>query len=239
VWPRQRPGEHLRLRWFGNFAIWAVNVGLIWSLFPLLNVGVALFAAERGFGLLNVVRVPPLLGFVAGLLVMDLAKYVEHLTLHRLPWLWRIHRMHHSDVEFDVSLGFRFHPIEGVLSTSFSFAVIALGGLPVSAVTAWSVIVLANTAFTHGNVRMPRRLDQALRLVTVTPDMHRVHHSIVVEESGRNLGSLFPWWDRLFGTYVAAPAGGLDAMRIGVEDFTDEKHLMLHWMLAHPFLPTR
>src|SRR5262245_29705684 len=177
--PRQRPGEHLRLRWISNFAIWALNVGLIWSLFPLLGVGVALFATERGFGVLNVVHLPPLLGFVAGLLALDFAKYVEHLTLHRIPWLWRLHRMHHSDVEYDVSLGFRFHPIEGVLSTGFSFAVIALGGLPTSAVAAWSVITLANTAFTHGNVRMPRILDRVLRWITITPDMHRVHHSIV------------------------------------------------------------
>jgi sterol desaturase/sphingolipid hydroxylase (fatty acid hydroxylase superfamily) len=238
MWPRRRPGDHLRLRWFSNFAVWALNLGLVRSVFPLLGVGVALLAAERGVGFLNVVRVPPVLGSVVAVLVLDIAKYVEHLGFHRVALLWRIHRMHHTDVEFDVSLGFRFHPLEAVLSTGWTLAVIGLMGLPAPAVAAWHVALLANATFAHGNVRMPHVLDHILRLIVVTPDMHRVHHSVVSQESGSNLGSLFPWWDRLLGTYVAAPAGGLDAMRIGVEEYSDRKHLALHWMLAHPFLRT-
>jgi sterol desaturase/sphingolipid hydroxylase (fatty acid hydroxylase superfamily) len=215
-----------------------MSLMLVRSLFPLLGVGVAVLAAERGVGLLNVVPVPAALGWVATVLVLDVAKYVEHLAFHRVALLWRVHRMHHTDTDFDFTVGLRFHPLEAVLSTCWTLGVIGLLGLPAAAVAVWHVALLTNAAFAHGNVRMPRALDRVLRLVTVTPDMHRVHHSAVWRESGSNLGSLFPWWDRLFGTYVAAPAAGLDAMQIGLEEFRDRKHLMLPWMLAQPFLGT-
>ena len=209
------------------------------ALFPLVGGGVAIVAAKHGFGLFNVVSLPGAVTAVTAFLVLDLAKYAEHWAFHRVGFLWRVHRMHHTDVDFDVTLGLRFHPIETVLSTCWSVSVIGLLGLPPAAVAAWHVAVLANAAFAHGNVRMPGALDRALRLVTVTPDVHRVHHSAAGEESGSNLGSLFPWWDRMLGTYVAAPAAGIDAMRTGIDDYRDAKHQTLPWMLAHPFLPTQ
>jgi sterol desaturase/sphingolipid hydroxylase (fatty acid hydroxylase superfamily) len=238
VWPRRRPGDQLRVRWLSNLGIWAMNVVLVRSLFPLLGVGVAVLATEHRFGLLHIVAVPTAVGWIATALALDFAKYLEHLSFHRIGLLWRIHRMHHVDVDFDVTVGFRFHPIEAVLSIGWTLAVIALLGLPASAVAVWQLALLANATFAHANVRMPRALDRVLRLMTVTPDMHRVHHSAVWRESGSNLGSVFPWWDRVFGTYIAAPRDGLEAMQIGLEEFRDPKHLRLHWMLAHPFLRT-
>jgi len=237
MWPRRRPGEHMRLRWISNVEVWALSVGLTQALFPpLLGVSVSLVAADRGFGLFNAIQSPAILGWIVTALALDVAKYAEHRAFHRVGLLWRIHRMHHTDVEFDVTLGLRFHPIEAVLSTGFTLAVIGVLGLPAPAVATWHVVALVNGAFAHGNVRMPRTIDRILRVVTVTPDMHRIHHSAVPVESGRNLGSVFPWWDHLFRTYVAEPAAGLDAMRIGVEEFAARKHLTLPWMLAHPFL---
>ena len=219
--------------------MWLLGFGVVRALFPLVGGGVAIVAAQHGFGLLNVVSLPGAVTAVAAILLLDVAKYAEHRTFHRVRLLWRVHRMHHTDVDFDVTLGLRFHPIEVVLSTCWSVSVIGLLGLPVAAVAIWHVVLLANAAFAHGNVRMPGGLDRALRLVTVTPDMHRVHHSAAGEESGSNLGSLFPWWDWMLGTYVAAPAAGIDAMRTGIDDYRHAKHQTLPWMLAHPFLPTR
>jgi sterol desaturase/sphingolipid hydroxylase (fatty acid hydroxylase superfamily) len=234
--PRRRPGDHLRLRWFGNFSIWVIGLVLVHATLALLGVGVATLGTKHSVGLLNILHVPHALGWAATLLALDFVKYAEHLGMHRVPLLWRLHRMHHTDVDFDVTVGFRFHPIETVFSTCWTLGVIVLLGAPASAVAAWHAAMLVNAAFAHGNVRMPGALDRVIRLVTVTPDMHRVHHSTDARENGRNLGSLLPWWDRLLGTYVAAPAGFLDAMQIGLDEFRARKHLTLPWMLAHPFL---
>ena len=180
--------------------------------------------------------VPPVLAAIASVLALDFAKYLEHLTMHRVPLFWRVHRMHHTDVDFDISVGFRFHPIEALISATWSLTVITLLGAPALAVVVWHAALLVNATFAHGNVRMPAGLDGVIRTITVTPDMHRVHHSMDEHESGRNLGSLLPWWDRLLGTYVASPSAGLEAMQIGVEGFQERKHLTLPWMLIHPFL---
>lgn len=237
--PRRPPGRYLRRRWFSNLAILVLSLVLIRSLFPLLGVGMAILAAERGIGLLNIVHLPTALAWVITLLVLDLGRYIEHLALHRVPLLWRVHRTHHTDMDFDVTVGFRFHPIESVLFTCWPLGVIALLGLPASGVVMWQVALLINSVFSHANVRMAGSLDRVIRLVAVTPDMHRVHHSTDARESESNLGSLFPWWDRLFGTYVTLPASKLETMPIGVAALQDPKYLSLHWMLALPFLPDR
>jgi sterol desaturase/sphingolipid hydroxylase (fatty acid hydroxylase superfamily) len=236
VMPRRPPGGALRQRWFSNLAICVLNVIAVRALMPLLAVGMAALAAERGTGLLNVIHTPLAVGWIVSPLVLDFCKYFEHRALHRFSVLWRVHRVHHTDQDFDVTVGLRFHPIEALLFACWPLGVIGLLGLPVSGVAAWHLAGLVNAAFSHANVRIPERLDRAIRLVTVTPDMHRIHHSAVAREGNSNLGNLFPWWDQLFGTYIVAPHGGLDAMPIGVAEFRDPKHLSLPWMLVHPFL---
>ena len=235
--PRQRPNADLRVRWFNNVTIGAINMALVRALFPFLGIGVAVVAADHGFGLFNVVSLPAAIAVAASVLVLDAAKYLEHLAFHRLAFLWPIHRMHHSDQDFDFTVGFRFHPAEALLSTGWSLLTIALLGAPSAGVAVWQLAALGSAAFAHANVSIPSTLDRVLRLVIVTPDLHRVHHSSVQRESGSNLGSLFSWWDRLAGTHVRAPEAGLDGMRIGLDEFRVRKHLTLPWMLLHPLLP--
>ena len=236
VAPRRQPDAQLRLRWLSNIVIWVAGLVAVYGAGALLGISVATFGTQHTIGLFNIVRVPFALACVISVLALDFGKYLEHRVMHRVPLLWRIHRMHHTDVDFDITVGFRFHPIEALISAAWSVSLIILLGAPATAVVVWHAALLVNAAFAHGNVRMPGALDGVIRLITVTPDMHRVHHSIDERESGQNLGSLLPWWDRLLGTYVAAPAAGLDTMQTGVEGFRDPKHLQLHWMLAHPFL---
>lgn len=234
--PRRRPNMDLRIRWLGNLTMLVMDQALIRSLFPLFAVGVSVLAADRSFGLFNVLRVPAPIAVAVSVFALDVAKYLEHLAFHRMAILWPIHRMHHTDLDFDFTVGFRFHPAEAVLSNAWTLVVVATLGVPAAGVVIWQVALMGNTVFAHANARMPRRLDRALRLLTVTPDMHRLHHSVVQRENASNLGSLFPWWDRLLGTYVDAPEAGLDAMRIGLDEFPERKHLMLPWMLLHPLL---
>src|SRR5262245_58151622 len=235
--PRRLPGQDLRRRWLRNLGIWAINVVLVRSLFPVLGIGTAILAAQHGIGLLNLFPVPGTIGVTLTVLLLDLAKYIEHRAFHHLAFLWRVHRMHHTDVDFDFTVGFRFHPIEAVLSVAWTFTVIALLGPAPAGVAIWQTALLINGVFAHANARMPGGLDRAIRLFTVTPDMHRVHHSTVWQESASNLGSVFPWWDRLFGTYIASPKGGLVGMHVGIEEFRERRYLTLPGMLLHPVRP--
>jgi sterol desaturase/sphingolipid hydroxylase (fatty acid hydroxylase superfamily) len=234
--PRRRLTASLRARWTGNFAIYLVSNALLRVLFPGLAVGVSAFASERGWGLFNQLEAPFWPVVAATVLVIDLGRYVLHWALHAVPILWRVHGMHHSDPDYDLTTGLRFHPFETVLYFGGSFGLIALIGAPVAAVLASEAILAISGPFVHGNVRLPARADAVLRFVFVTPDMHRVHHSIDRRESFSNFSSVFSWWDRLFGTYVAQPAAGHLGMRIGLDGFQDPKHLKIGWMLAHPFL---
>jgi sterol desaturase/sphingolipid hydroxylase (fatty acid hydroxylase superfamily) len=222
-------------RWPNNLGVVAVNTLLVRILFPTTAVGLALLAQSRGFGLFNVITLPAWAGIVASVVILDLAIYLQHVLFHAVPALWRLHRMHHADLEFDVSTGLRFHPIEILLSMLIKFAVVAALGASPLAVLIFELLLSATSMFNHGNVRIPSGIDRVLRWLVVTPDMHRVHHSIRSPETNSNFGFNLPWWDRLFGTYRPQPAAGHEAMTIGIEQFRDARELGLDRMLLQPF----
>lgn len=233
--PRRRQAIRRRGRWPSNLGIVVLDTLLVRLLFPVAAVGVALLAETRGFGLLHVLEVPAWLGFVVSVLLLDLTIYFQHVLFHAVPALWRVHRMHHADLEFDVTTGARFHPLEIVLSMAIKLGVVAALGTPAVGVVVFEVLLNATSMFNHGNVRIPGRVDAVLRWLIVTPDMHRIHHSIVPRETNSNFGFNVPWWDRLFGTYRAHPAAGHEGMTIGIEQFRNSRELWLDRMLVQPF----
>ena len=202
---------------------------------PTGAVGFALFAEAHGLGLFNVVAMPAWVEMVLALLTLDLAIYLQHRLFHYAPVLWRLHRMHHADLEVDVTTGARFHPIEILLSLGIKFVVIVPLGLSPLAVLLFEIGLNATSMFNHSNVRVSPAIERVLRCLVVTPDMHRVHHSVVRRETDSNFGFNFPWWDRLFGTYRAQPEAGHDDMTIGIEQFREPSELRLDRMLTQPF----
>ena len=234
--PRRARSVSRWLRWPSNFAIVACNTIVLRLFFPAAAAGMAWLAQERGWGLFNNLEVPAALAIVASVIVLDLFIYLQHVMFHAVPALWRLHRMHHADLDFDVTTGARFHPIEIVLSMAIKLAAVAVLGAPAVAVVIFEVLLNATAMFNHGNLRLPEGVDRFLRLVVVTPDMHRVHHSIVPAEANSNFGFNLPWWDRLLGTYRAQPAAGHEAMTIGIEQFRTPKDLRLDRLLVQPFL---
>ena len=234
--PRRRPGETLALRWFGNVAIWILDTIVVRAIFPVGTIAWAVFCAERGWGVLHAVGAPASVGLVVTLIGLDFVNYSQHYLLHRIPVLWRLHRTHHSDAEYDFTTGLRFHPVETIFTTSLQFGAIFLLGAAPLAVFTVQIVFLAISFIEHGNLRIPAGLDRLVRLVVVTPDMHRIHHSQAAGESQSNFSNLFSWWDRLFGTYLQAPAAGHEGIVFGLPEFTERKHATLPWMLAQPFL---
>jgi sterol desaturase/sphingolipid hydroxylase (fatty acid hydroxylase superfamily) len=222
-------------RWPSNLGILAVDAVAVRLLVPTAAAGVALLAAERGFGLFHLIAWPSWLAGLIGFVVLDLVIYGQHVIFHRVPWLWRLHRMHHADLDIDVTTGVRFHPFEILLSLLIKIAIVALFGIPAIAVVAFEVVLNATSMFNHSNASMPRWLDRVVRLIVVTPDMHRVHHSVVRAETDSNFGFNLPWWDRLFGTYRAEPAAGHDGVTIGLPVFRDRGELRLDRLLTQPF----
>jgi sterol desaturase/sphingolipid hydroxylase (fatty acid hydroxylase superfamily) len=233
--PRRKQAIGRGWRWPNNLGVVAANTLLVRILFPTTAVGLALLAQTGGFGLFNVIAAPAWIGVAASVVILDLAIYLQHVLFHAVPALWRLHRMHHADLEFDVSTGLRFHPIEILLSMLIKFAVVAALGAPALSVLIFEVLLNASSMFNHANIRIPLGIDRILRWLVVTPDMHRVHHSILARETNSNFGFNLPWWDRLFGTYRAQPAAGHEAMTIGIEQFRDPRELWLDRMLAQPF----
>ena len=211
-----------------------LDAALVRLLFPVVAVGLAVMAAENGWGLFNIVDVPGWVAVLVSLLVLDLAIYLQHVMFHAVPALWRLHRMHHADLEFDVTTGLRFHPVEILLSMAIKLAVVMALGPPAVAVLVFEVLLNGSAMFNHSNVRLPERVDALLRLVIVTPDMHRVHHSILPSETNSNFGFNVPWWDRLLGTYRAQPRAGHEGMTIGIEQFRTRRDLWLDRMLVQP-----
>ncbi|MGE0558470.1 MAG: sterol desaturase family protein [Burkholderiales bacterium] len=223
-------------RWFANLGILFLNVALVRWILPAAAVGIALVAEERGVGLLQLVEWPLWLKIVAAVLALDLAIYLQHVMFHAVPLLWRLHRMHHADLDFDVTTGTRFHPVEMLLSMGIKAAAIFVIGAPVAAVLIFEILLNLAAMFNHSNIRVPAALDVVLRLFVVTPDMHRIHHSLDAGETNSNFGFNLPWWDRLFGTYRAQPRLGHDQMVIGTPAFRDEKQCAtLGGMLVMPF----
>jgi sterol desaturase/sphingolipid hydroxylase (fatty acid hydroxylase superfamily) len=223
-----------RLRWPSNLGIVVLNTVLVRALFPVFPVGVAAIAEARGWGLFTYLDAPGWLAFAGSVVILDLAIYGQHVMFHKVPILWRLHRMHHADTAIDVTTGARFHPVEIALSLVIKMAVVAAIGAPPAAVVVFEVVLNATAMFNHANLRLPAGVDWVLRLAIVTPDMHRVHHSTVRQETDSNYGFNVPWWDRLFGTYIAQPAAGHDGMTIGLEIFRTSLDQRLDKMLLQP-----
>jgi len=225
------------LRWSNNLALVFLNSFILRLLFPAAAVGMATFASEQGWGLFNYFETPLLVAAIISVIVMDAIIYLQHVMVHAVPALWRLHRVHHADPDFDVTTGARFHPIEIILSMLIKFAVIVVLGPPVVAVIVFEVLLNATAMFNHSNVRLNLSIDKFLRLFVVTPDMHRVHHSVEADETNSNFGFNLPWWDRLFGTYRAQPRAGHEAMTIGIHQYNrPEQVTWLHKMLLLPFI---
>jgi sterol desaturase/sphingolipid hydroxylase (fatty acid hydroxylase superfamily) len=232
--PRRRGEAQRKRRWPGNLGMMMLDTLLVRILFPTAAVGVALAAEADGVGLLNQLALPSWLAVLLAIVALDLIIYAQHVLFHAAPWLWRLHRVHHSDVAVDVTTGLRFHPVEILLSMLIKLgAVIALGA-PALAVMLFEIILNATSMFSHSNIRLPAALDRVVRALLVTPDMHRVHHSIVARETGSNFGFNLAIWDRLFGTYRARPAAGHEAMTLGLPAFRGAGESRLDRMLWQP-----
>lgn len=233
--PCRSRGHSRWFRWPANLGIVVLNIVLLRAVVPMAAVGLALYVQESGWGLLNQISIPYGLVVLLSVVVLDLIIYLQHVLFHAVPVLWRLHRMHHADLDFDVTTGARFHPVEIFLSMGIKMVVILALGPPALAVLLFEVLLNASAMFNHGNIRLPVKLDSVLRWLLVTPDMHRVHHSVIPSETNSNFGFALPWWDRLFGTYQDQPVEGHSGMTIGLEIFRDSKDLRLDQMLLQPF----
>jgi sterol desaturase/sphingolipid hydroxylase (fatty acid hydroxylase superfamily) len=234
--PRRPLTTSKRVRWFANLGIIFLNPLSVRILFPVLPFGMALLASERGWGLFNQVNLPFWLEVAAGALLLDFTIYLQHVLHHALPLLWRLHMMHHADLDFDVTTGLRFHPIEIIISMAIKLGTVVALGPPALAVLIFEVALNSTAMFNHSNIHVPEGLDRVLRLLVVTPDMHRVHHSVIIRETNSNYGFCLPWWDRLLGTYQNQPAKGHEGMTIGLSQFRDPGRLTLPSLLVLPFV---
>jgi len=232
----RRKRLHTRLRrWTSNLGVVVLNTLAVRFIFPVAAVGVAVLAEKNGWGLFNALAWPLWVKVILAVAILDLVIYLQHVLVHAVPALWRLHRMHHADLDYDVTTGARFHPIEIIFSMVIKLTVVSALGAPPVAVIVFEVLLNATAMFNHANFHLPVCIDRWLRLIVVTPDMHRVHHSIVVQETNSNFGFNLPWWDRIFGTYRDQPAAGHDDMTIGIEQFRTEADLRLDQMLIQPF----
>ena len=223
-------------RWLTNLSMVVLSSLAVRVVFPLAAVGTAAWAASNGYGLLPTLGIPPVAAGIIAFFVLDFAVWFEHLLSHKIPLLWRIHRMHHADTGFDLTTALRFHPLEIVLSMFWKAAIVVALGAPPVAVLVFEIVLNGAAMFNHANIKLPLAFDRLLRLAIVTPDMHRVHHSVIRAETHSNYGFNLSIWDRLFGTYVAQPASGHDRMEIGNKDWRDERPANLWWALKLPFL---
>ena len=234
--PRRQLTEAKGKRWLNNIGLVMLNTLLVRVLFPTVAVGMAHYATQQGWGMLNLLDWPYWLTVVFAVVILDAAIYLQHVMFHAIPAFWRLHRVHHADLDFDVTTGARFHPVEIVLSMLIKFAVIILLGPPLLAVMIFEVLLNATAMFNHGNIRLPLPLDRVIRWLIVTPDMHRVHHSHLEHETNSNFGFNLSLWDRLFGTYRDQPQDGHTGMVIGIDTWRDPAHCVrLPGMLMMPF----
>lgn len=235
--PRRKLTVSKTLRWTNNIGLVFFNSFILRILFPAAAVGVAISAKEQGLGLFNVYTASPYIAVLASVIIMDFVIYLQHVLVHAVPVLWRLHRVHHADPDYDVTTGARFHTIEIILSMLIKFATILLLGPPIIAVVLFEILLNATAMFNHSNIGLPAGLDRALRWFLVTPDMHRVHHSVEDDEANSNFGFSLTWWDRLFGTYRDQPRGGHQGMTIGIRKYRDTKDVS--WLTGMLMLPFR
>jgi sterol desaturase/sphingolipid hydroxylase (fatty acid hydroxylase superfamily) len=234
--PRRALATSKSARWFTNIAITIINSALLRLVFGAAAIMMALHASQHGWGLFNNIHIPYWLAIAISVIALDFVIYLQHVMFHAVPAFWRLHMMHHADLDFDVTTGSRFHPIEILLSMLIKIAAVAVLGGPAMAVLIFEILLNATSMFNHGNIRLPLGLDRLLRLFVVTPDMHRVHHSVFPAETNSNFGFNMPWWDRLMGTYRAQPSLGHEGMTIGLNQFRDPSVLTLARLLILPFI---
>jgi sterol desaturase/sphingolipid hydroxylase (fatty acid hydroxylase superfamily) len=239
VSPRRRADPMLWRRRFNNITLLVVNVLVLRLAIPVTAVVAADLATRNSWGLFNQLQLPTLLELVISIVFLDLLIYCQHVVFHKVPVLWKVHRVHHTDLDIDVTTGIRFHPFEILLSMCIKFAGIILVGAPLIAVIIFEILLNATAMFNHSNVYIPDPLDRILRCFIVTPDMHRVHHSVIRKETDSNYGFNLPWWDRLFGTYRAQPEAGHLEMTIGLNEFRDVRAVDILWLLIQPFISTQ
>jgi sterol desaturase/sphingolipid hydroxylase (fatty acid hydroxylase superfamily) len=235
--PRRARAQPRSTRWFTNWAIIVVDTLTLRAMaifLPLLAVGAAVDAGLKGWGLFNITDWPVWLEVVLAILILDLSIWAQHLITHKIPLLWRLHRVHHADVDIDVTTAIRFHPIEIALSMVLKIGLVYLMGPAALAVILFEILLNGSAMFNHANIKLPLWLDAIVRQVLVTPDMHRVHHSVHRHEHDSNYGFALSIWDRMFRTYIAQPAEGHDEMKIGLQ-WQDERPSKLGWSLALPF----
>ncbi len=237
--PRRKLGASKARRWLTNFSIVVIDTLIVRLMgmlaVPLVAVAAAVYAEQQGLGLFNVVQWPGWLKFLLALLILDLGIWFQHYMSHKVPVLWRLHKVHHADVDFDVSTAIRFHPIEIALSMLWKIVLVLVFGPSAVAVVVFEVILNGCALFNHANIALPSWLDRMVRLVIVTPDMHRVHHSVLRHEHDSNFGFNLSVWDRIFGTYTDQPEKGHNAMQIGLKDYQTSSPTRLFWSLALPF----
>lgn len=233
--PRRPYSMSKRSRWFANLGIVVIDSLILRLAFPVTVVYIASLNEGSGRGFLNQSGLPIWLAIVIGVLLLDFIIYLQHAIFHALPIFWRLHMMHHTDLDFDTTTGVRFHPLEVLLSMGIKIGAVFVLGIAPLAVILFEILLNATSLFNHGNVRLPQPLDRVLRLFVVTPEMHRVHHSVIIRETNSNFGFNLPWWDRLLGTYRAQPAAGHEGMTIGLSHFRDPGGLTLPRILALPF----
>jgi sterol desaturase/sphingolipid hydroxylase (fatty acid hydroxylase superfamily) len=222
-------------RWISNLGIQIIDVVVLRLIFPVFPVGVAVICAQRGWGLLNYYQITPPLALIIGVPALDFVIYLQHRMFHVVPLFWRVHMVHHTDPDIDVTTAVRFHPVEIILSLLIKFTAVAAIGAPPLSVLIFEIMLNGAAMFNHGNVGIPLSIDRIIRMVLVTPDMHRVHHSVLVPETNSNYGFSFSWWDRLLGTYKAQPQEGHDKMKIGLNGYHDDRSLKLSALLMMPF----
>ncbi len=236
--PRRARVQPRGKRWITNWSITITNTVMLRVLaigLPLLAVGAAIDAAENGWGLFNIIGLPVWLEFLLAVLILDFAIWLQHLITHKIPILWRLHRVHHADRDMDVTTAIRFHPVEIALSMFLKIGLVYALGPAALAVVVFEILLNGTAMFNHANIRLPLPIDRVLRMVLVTPDMHRVHHSIHRSEHDSNYGFALSIWDRMFGTYIPQPDKGHDDMTVGLE-WQDDRPSTLGWSLALPFL---
>ncbi|MEL7517682.1 MAG: sterol desaturase family protein [Pseudomonadota bacterium] len=239
IFPRKARVQTRGRRWLTNWTLVIIDTAALRIFVPVLAVGMANIAAQNGWGLFNLLSGPAWLKVLLAIALLDLAVYAQHVASHRIPILWRFHKVHHADRDIDVTTGARFHPAEIVFSMGYKLACVVLLGAPAIAVFLFEIMLNASAMFNHSNVRLPSTVDRLVRLVVITPDMHRVHHAVHMRETNSNYGFFLSAWDKLFGTYIDQPKDGHDAMAIGLAEHQDEKPASLLWSLLLPFRPVK
>lgn len=238
LFPRRKPAYAKPKRWLSNLSISALNTLVVRISFPIAGVAAALLAQDRQWGLMNQLPVAPWLNILVFLLLFDLAIYWQHRLFHVVPWLWRFHRVHHTDVDYDLTTGSRFHPCSILISAAIKIALVIVMGASAAAILIAEVVLNVTAMFNHSNLKLPQSVDHKLRKILVTPDMHRIHHSTDSIEHNANFGFNFPWWDRIFGSYLDQPKMSHEDMDIGITGFQDSESIDIFPLLIQPFKKT-